>query len=235
VAPFAFVISSNPCLAGLRDNWLPACSVANNQGVITDACRQVHWMSPSSAPRIGRLLDALPRSLFLASPDLDGVISGRSIPTRKAVQCILERLESLGIGRHVMVIGSGAGYLAAALARVADDVVVVERNSQVADIARRNLKRSGSDNIRLILGEGELGAPDLAPFDLVVCTARVDNQEHLREQVIEGGHLVTLEGSDPSVPMLVARAREGDGFGRLELGPVNLTHDAGEIMIDLGY
>jgi len=192
-------------------------------------------MSASSVPRIGRLLDALPRSLFLASPDLDGVISGRSIPTRKAVERILGHLQTLGMGRHVMVIGSGAGYLAAALARVVDDVVVVERRSEVADIARRNFERAGIYNLRLILGEGELGANDLAPFDLIFCSARLDDYDALAEQLVEGGCLVTLEGDDAIVPLLVARTRKNNRLERLELGRVNLAHDAGEIMIDLGY
>lgn len=192
-------------------------------------------MSTLPSRRIKALLDALPRSHFLASEDLDGVISGRSIPTRKAVERILERLDELGIGRRVMVVGAGAGYLAAAFARMVDHVVVVEKRSEVADIARRNFERAGIDNIRLILGEGDLGAADLAPFDLIFCSARINEQERLLEQLDDGGHLITLEGDDPLVPMLVVRTRGEDYIDRHELGPVSLVHDAGEIMIDLGF
>ncbi len=193
-------------------------------------------MNSAPSERIRRLLDSLPRSLFLASSDLDGVISGRSIPTREAVERILDRLETFELlGRHVMVVGSGAGYLAAALARLADEVVVIERRTEVAEIARGNLERAGIVNIRLILGEGEQGAPDLAPFDLVFCSARIDELDGLLEQVADGGHLVTLEGDDPLVPVLAVRSRQGDSVERRDLGPVNLAHDAGEIMIDLGF
>ncbi|NEZ03813.1 Flp pilus assembly complex ATPase component [Wenzhouxiangella sp. XN201] len=185
--------------------------------------------------RIKPLLDALPRSLFLASRDLDGVISGRSIPTRKAVERILELIEPLGMGRRVLVIGAGAGYLAAALARMVEDVVVVELKTEVADIARANFERAGIENVHLILGEGALGAPDLAPFDLILCTARINNRERLAGQLTEGGHLVTLEGDDPLVPLLAVQSLENERFRRRELGLVNLAHDAGETMIDLGY
>ncbi|RFF28089.1 protein-L-isoaspartate(D-aspartate) O-methyltransferase [Wenzhouxiangella sp. 15181] len=181
------------------------------------------------------LLDSVPRSGFLTSGDLEGIVSGRSIPTREAVERILELIEPLGVRRRVLLVGIGAGYLAAGLARLADDVVVIERSSEVADIATANLARAGIENVRLILGEGELGAPDLAPFDLVLCSARIVKWEGLAEQLAEGGHLVTLEGNDPLVPLVVARARMDGGFKRRELGPVNLAHDAGEIMIDLGY
>ncbi|WP_376695394.1 ATPase, T2SS/T4P/T4SS family [Wenzhouxiangella sp. EGI_FJ10305] len=184
---------------------------------------------------IARLLDGLPRSLFLASRDLDGVISGRSIPTREAVERILELIEPLGLGRRVLVIGAGAGYLAAAFARTVDDVVVVEVKTEVADIARANFERAGVENVRLILGEGELGAPDLAPFDLIFCNARINDRERLADQLAEGGHLVTLEGDESLVPLLVARGLENERFRRRELGLVNLAHDAGDTMIDLGY
>ncbi len=192
-------------------------------------------MTALPSERIRRLLDSVPRSGFLASGDLEGIVSGRSIPTREAVERILELIEPLGMRRRVLVVGVGAGYLAAGLARLADDVVVIERSTEVADIASANLERAGIENVRLILGEGELGAPDLAPFDLVLCSARIVKWEGLAEQLAEGGHLVTLEGNDPLVPLVVARARLDGGFKRRELGPVNLAHDAGEIMIDLGY
>jgi type IV pilus assembly protein PilB len=193
-------------------------------------------MNPTPSERIRHLLDGLPRSLFLASGDLAGIISGRSIPTRDAVERILDRLETAELlGRHVMIIGSGSGYLAAALAGLAEDVVVIERNSEVADIARRNWERAGVENLRLILGEGEQGAVDLAPFDLVFSNARLESHSLVANQLVDGGHLVTLEGDDPLVPVLVARTRGNGDFQRRELGPVNLSHDAGEIMIDLGY
>ncbi|WP_220337061.1 MULTISPECIES: ATPase, T2SS/T4P/T4SS family [unclassified Wenzhouxiangella] len=192
-------------------------------------------MTTSPSERIRHLLDSVPRSGFLTSGDLEGIVSGRSIPTREAVERILELIEPLGVRRRVLLVGIGAGYLAAGLARLADDVVVIERSSEVADIATANLARAGIENVRLILGEGELGAPDLAPFDLVLCSARIVKWEGLAEQLAEGGHLVTLEGNDPLVPLVVARARMDGGFKRRELGPVNLAHDAGEIMIDLGY
>jgi type IV pilus assembly protein PilB len=193
-------------------------------------------MTSDAAERIGRVLDALPRSLFLASKDLDGVISGRSIPTRKTVERILEQLDAAGLlGPHVLVVGSGSGYLAAALARISESVVVIERRSEVADIARRNFERAGIENLQLILGEGDLGAPDRAPFDLVFCTARINRHEHLLEQLAAQGYLVTLEGDDPFVPMLVVRTRSESGLTRRELGPVSLAHDAGEVMIDLGF
>lgn len=192
-------------------------------------------MKSSPSERIAKTLERLPRSAFLASGDLEGVISGRSIPTREAVANILQQLEAIGIGGHVLVVGSGSGYLPAIFARLADEVVVVELRSELADIARANFERAGIDNVRLILADGERGAPDLAPFDLIFCTARVNDRSSLEQQLVEGGHLVTLEGGDPLVPLLVARTRGSESYHRRELGPINLAHDAGEVMIDLGY
>jgi len=192
-------------------------------------------MNSALLDRVNRLLDSLPRSLFLASRDLDGVISGRSIPTRAAVEGILTRLEPFDTGRHVLVIGAGAGYLVAAIARLVDDVVVVERRSELAEIARGNLESAGIDNVRLILGEGELGAVDLAPFDMIFCSARINDTESLVEQLADDGRLVTLQGDDPLAPLLIVHIRRKSSLERHDLGPINLAHDAGEVMIDLGY
>jgi type IV pilus assembly protein PilB len=185
--------------------------------------------------RAEEALQGLSRSLFIASPDLRDIISGRSIPTRSAVRQIIERLPEIGPKFRILQIGAGAGYLAAVFARLAQKVVVVERVGAVADIARANLQQAGIDNVDLILGDGELGAPDRAPFDLIFCSCFIDSPERLLEQLAAGGSLIALEGGDPLMPDLVRYQRSGGGHKRTELGPVSFTRDSGEVLIDLGY
>lgn len=185
--------------------------------------------------RADEALQGLSRSLFITSPDLQDIISGRSIPTRAAVRQIIERLPEIRSDARVLQIGVGAGYLAAVFARLARSVVVVERSSVLADIAQRNFERAGVGNVDLILGDGELGAPDRAPFDLVFCTCYLDGRDNLLEQLAQGGCLICLEGIDGLIPNMVCSRKTETGLQRTDLGPVSFARDSGEVLIDLGY
>ncbi|WP_223846301.1 ATPase, T2SS/T4P/T4SS family [Wenzhouxiangella sp. AB-CW3] len=180
-------------------------------------------------------MQGLSRSLFIASPDLHDVISGRSIPTRSAIRQILQRLPRIDAGMRVLQIGVGAGYLAAVFSRLAGSVVVVERSSILADIARQNLKRADIHDVEIILGDGELGAQDHSPFDLIFCSCFLENREHLVKQLASGGSLICMEGSDSLMPELVCVQVDGSDLKRIPLGTVNFTRDSGEVLIDLGY
>ncbi|NBB93495.1 MAG: protein-L-isoaspartate(D-aspartate) O-methyltransferase [Gammaproteobacteria bacterium] len=184
---------------------------------------------------IDRALESLHRSDFIASEDLGHLVAGRGIPSRAAARVILEQLASIGFGRHVLVVGSGSGYLPGLLSRFAAEVIVVERQGEIAEIARANLERAGLDNVSIVLDEGERGVPDQSPYDLILCTPALSDTRHLQSQLIDGGHLVCLEGPDPLVPHLVDYERRADRFSRRELGVVNLRLDSGEMMIDLGF
>ena len=61
-------------------------------------------------PRIDLVLQRLPRSLFIASPDLSDLISGRSIPSREVVRQILERIPRIKSEQTVLMIGAGADH-----------------------------------------------------------------------------------------------------------------------------
>lgn len=177
----------------------------------------------------------LPRSLFVTSPDLEESISGRSIPTRSAVRQIFSRIPAVEADHAVLQVGCGAGYLAAVFARLVTRVVVVEKVSSIAEIAQANFRRAGIENIDVILGDGELGAPDQAPFDLIFCSCFITRTDTLIDQLAEGGSLICLEGSESLSPVLVQYRRSGESLERVRLGPVNFARDSGEMLIDLGY
>ena len=77
-------------------------------------------------------------------------------------------------GQRVLEIGAGSGY-GAALARelVGDNglVVAVEINSTTYEFAKKNLERAGYSDVVLVLGDGSVGYPDEAPYDVVSITA----------------------------------------------------------------
>jgi protein-L-isoaspartate(D-aspartate) O-methyltransferase len=96
---------------------------------------------------------------------------------------------------NVLEIGTGSGYQAAILSRLVKRLTTVERITQVANLARMNLKSIGIDNVVVIEGDGTLGYPDNAPYDGIIITAATpDVPRPLIGQLAEGGTLVAPVG-----------------------------------------
>ncbi|MGH7643727.1 MAG: protein-L-isoaspartate O-methyltransferase [Candidatus Dormibacteria bacterium] len=134
------------------------------------------------------------------------------------VAVVVQALE-LRAGATVLEVGAGSGYLAAVLrAAGAGRVVAVELLPELASQARRNLNRTAVSGVRILLGDGRRGAPELAPFDAVVISAATATiPSALLEQVAPHGRLVAplLE---PPPERLWCLQREGLTWTRQDLG-----------------
>jgi protein-L-isoaspartate(D-aspartate) O-methyltransferase len=96
--------------------------------------------------------------------------NGQSISQPLMVATMLEALELKGDER-VLDIGTGSGYQAALLSRLARDVISIEIVPALARTADSRLKRPGNANVRVILGDGSLGWPAEAPYQAIVVAA----------------------------------------------------------------
>ena len=97
---------------------------------------------------------------------------------------------------HVLEVGTGSGYGAAILAQVAGYVVSIERNVELAATASVRLRQIGCTNVQVVLGDGSLGWPELAPYDAIVVTASSPEvPEPLLDQLADRGRLVVPVGS----------------------------------------
>jgi len=186
-------------------------------------------------PRIDLVLHRLRRSLFIASPDLRDLISGRSIPSREAVRQILAPLPRIKSQQTVLMIGSGAGYLPAVVSHLAHKVLLIERHQAIADIATRNLEKAGISNVEIVVAEGEEGLPARMPFQTILVSCHLPRITGLLEQLDKRGNLVCFEGIDGQAHELVLYRKHNDEYLRRSLGPVSFARDTGEILIDLGY
>ncbi|MFG2194281.1 protein-L-isoaspartate(D-aspartate) O-methyltransferase [Streptomyces sp. NPDC048639] len=83
---------------------------------------------------------------------------------------MIEGLELTGT-EHVLEIGTGHGFQTALLARVAGDVVSIDRWPELVEEARRNLLGEGIGTVELLVGDGTLGVPEHAPYDAVLISA----------------------------------------------------------------
>lgn len=109
---------------------------------------------------------------------------------------------------RVLDVGTGSGYAAALLGRLAATVVSIEREAGLAQHARATLARLNVCNVDCRIGDGTLGVPDAAPFDAILCAAGGPGVPRAwREQLAIGGRIVMPVGSDRGLQRLVRLTR----------------------------
>jgi protein-L-isoaspartate(D-aspartate) O-methyltransferase len=92
---------------------------------------------------------------------------------------------------RVLEIGTGYGWQTALLARLAADVVSVERLPELARVAERNLRRQRARNVEVVVADGSAGMEARAPFDAIVVSAAFTSvPPPLAAQLAPGGRLV---------------------------------------------
>jgi protein-L-isoaspartate(D-aspartate) O-methyltransferase len=112
---------------------------------------------------------------------------------------------------RVLEVGTGTGYQAALLSRIARHVVTIERHALLAEQARKNLAELGISNCDVRLGDGSKGAADRAPFDVIIVAASGPQvPTSLVEQLAPGGRLICPVG-DRYSQRLVRVTRSADG------------------------
>ena len=127
----------------------------------------------------------------------------------------------------VLEIGTGSGYSTAILARLASEVVSIERIEALALGARERVASLGIENVEVRVGDGTLGAAERAPFAAIAVHATAPAPPAtLLEQLELGGRLV-IPISEPGADMLTLLIREavrfdfetGEGVGRRPIAP----------------
>lgn len=112
-------------------------------------------------------------------------------------------------GEKVLVIGAAGGYAAAIAARVGAVVTMVEEDADLVALARTAL----GNGVTLVEGPLNVGAPDGAPYDLLLIDGAVEEvPEALALQLREGGRVVTGL-ADRGVTRIASGVRSGSGVG----------------------
>ena len=127
-------------------------------------------------------------------------------------------------GARVLEVGTGSGYAAAVLSRIAGDVYTIERHAELAEAATRRLGTLGYANVHVRHGDGTLGSVEHAPYDaIIVAAGGPDVPPALLEQLAVGGRLVMPVGDTPRDQRLIRVTRTAAAFEEEELGAVRFV------------
>jgi protein-L-isoaspartate(D-aspartate) O-methyltransferase len=185
-----------------------------------------------------RVLEAMcevPRELFLPEKQrrrayADSALpigSGQTISQPWIVAAICQAMELSG-EEKVLEIGTGSGYSAAVLARLAAEVVTIERHEELARAAAAPLRELGAANVEIVVGDGSRGIPERAPFEAIAVHATAPGPPiSLIEQLATGGRLVVPVASR-GADMLTQYRRLNGEVATNVIGPCRFVPLIGE-------
>jgi protein-L-isoaspartate(D-aspartate) O-methyltransferase len=172
-----------------------------------------------------RAMDEVPREHFVDKPFLDSayadqalpIACGQTISQPYVVAYMSEHLRVQGDHR-VLEIGTGSGYQAAVLSRLARDVITIERYRTLAETARNRMASLGYVNVEVRVGDGLAGVPERAPFDRIIITAAAETvPDALVGQLAVGGVMLLPLGPHAGAQQLVRLTKDEGGIKREDL------------------
>lgn len=187
-------------------------------------------------PRVLEAMRVVPRHRFV--PDelssqayFDGPVRldhGQTISQPYIVALMSQLLELEG-GETVLEIGTGSGYQAAVLSRLAHQVYSLERVSELARSAAERLKELGCENVKVYERDGSGGLPEHAPYPAIIVAAAAPRvPEPLKEQLEIGGRLVVPVGSQEGQTLELWRRESETDFRQERIAPVAFVPLLGE-------
>ena len=133
-------------------------------------------------------------------------------------------------GDIVLEVGSGSGYAAAVISRIAAKVIGIERQHDLVELSRQRLQRLAYENVEIVEGDGTKGWPESAPYDAILAAASGSHvPDPLVAQLAPNGRLVMPIGDPGWVQELVKVTKTEDGsLKRENLGGVRFVPLIGE-------
>jgi protein-L-isoaspartate(D-aspartate) O-methyltransferase len=172
-----------------------------------------------------RAMDEIPRENFVETELRPAayadqalpIACGQTISQPYVVAYMTEQLRLRPIHR-VLEIGTGSGYQTAVLARIAREVISVERYRTLADRARQRIAALGIANAEIVVGDGLQGASDRAPFDRILVTAAAEDiPQALVEQLADDGEMLLPLGPHSGPQHIVRVTKSEEGIKREQL------------------
>ncbi len=170
--------------------------------------------------RVLEVMSSIPRDEFLPHRSRRHAYEDRAL----AIECGQTISQPLVVGLMTQAVspqpddialdvGTGSGYQAAVLSRLCRKVITIEREPALAEHASETLRRLGFDNVEVVVGDGSLGWPAGAPYNvIVVAAAAAGVPQPLIDQLADGGRMVipvVTSENEPQDLRMYVRHRQG--------------------------
>ncbi len=178
-----------------------------------------------------RAMDEVPRAQFVETDFAGQAYADHALPiacgqTISQPYVVAYMTEQLALRPHhrVLEVGTGSGYQAAVLSRLAREVVSIERYRTLAAQARQRLAALGCDNVEVVVGDGFAGVPDKAPFDRILVTAAAERvPQTLLDQLADDGVMLIPLGPQHGSQHIIKLTKSQTGVEREDLIPVRFV------------
>ncbi|HEX5758512.1 MAG TPA: protein-L-isoaspartate(D-aspartate) O-methyltransferase [Thermoanaerobaculia bacterium] len=213
------------------------CAMASDDPTATARRRmvkeQIRWRGIEER-RLLAALEEVPRHLFVPETERRLAYADHPLPigagqtiSQPYVVALMTSLLGLDRDARVLEIGTGSGYQAAVLSRLAHEVYSIEIVPELGERARRTLAELGYDNVQVRIGDGYRGWPDAAPFDAILLTAAPPEvPQPLLDQLKVGGKMVLPLGR--WWQELIVLTKTPSGIVREQVAPVRFVPMTGE-------
>ena len=181
-----------------------------------------------------RVLDAMrtvPRERFVPAGQVDRAYDDGPLPigfsqTISQPYIVAYMTEALGVaeGHKVLEVGTGSGYQAAVLGKLAREVFTIEIVPELARGAAATLMTLGYSNVHVRDGDGYAGWPEHAPFDRIMVTAApAEIPQPLIDQLAPGGRLVLPVGAQGATQWMTIVEKTDRGIVERRTIPVQFV------------
>ncbi len=183
-------------------------------------------------PAVLQAMREVPREVFVPPDQAEFAYHDSPLPIAEGqtisqpyIVALMAAAAEIEPGERVLEIGTGSGYAAAVLSRVAGEVYTIERHGALAEGATRALESLGYENVHVLHSDGTRGWPEYAPYDaIVVAAGGPDVPRPLLDQLAVGGRLVIPVGPTPRLQELVRVTRVSESeLARENLGGVRFV------------
>jgi protein-L-isoaspartate(D-aspartate) O-methyltransferase len=157
-------------------------------------------------PQLLNAMETVPRHLFVPERVRPEAYVDEPVPIGPDGDSLLQpymtarmiELLQLDGSQKVLEVGTGSGYDAAVLSKLAREVYTIEISPERGAEARSRLKSLGFTNVEVRIGDGNQGWPDKAPFDAIILTAAPEHvPSKLIDQLKVNGRMVAAVGGSP--------------------------------------
>lgn len=172
-----------------------------------------------TCPRVLEAIETIPREIFVPTTFQHQSYEDMALPiglgqtiSQPLVVATMSQTLDLNDRHKVLEIGTGSGYQASILARLARRVYTMERHKPLLSVAEQRFAEMRLRNITTLNGDGMKGWPVQAPFDRIIVTAAAhgDIPQTLMEQLAIGGIMVAPVGPNDVDQTLVKVTRTGE-------------------------